>query len=139
MGLKWILSLKKPQNQIFETRSSSGWVLPYVRTFRMTFQTLINKRGAPIGGHPVTFIMILWIFIIQNLKIILFNLQIAEAVCFAFLSYHTVFQNYHTDFLKYHTDFSNYRAEFWIIILFFEFFKTQWVILAFFVAGLIKN
>ena len=54
-------------------------------------------------------------FIIQNVKIILFNLgslQIAEAVCFAFLSYHTDFKNYHADFLKYHTDFSNYRAEF---------------------------
>ena len=69
--------------------------------------------------------MILWIFIIQNLKIILFNLQIAEAVGFAFLSYHTDFKNYHGDFLQYHTDFPNYRAEFLMIILFFEIFEIN--------------
>ena len=39
MGLKWVLNFKKTQNQIFGMRSSSGWVLTHVRTFRMTFQT----------------------------------------------------------------------------------------------------
>ena len=42
MVLKWVLNFKKTQNQIFGTRSSSGWVLTCVRTFRMTFQTFFN-------------------------------------------------------------------------------------------------
>ena len=33
-------SLQKPQNQFFGTRSSSGWVLTHVRTFKTTFLTL---------------------------------------------------------------------------------------------------
>ena len=33
---------KNKENQIFGTRSSLGWVLTYVRTFGMTFQTLFS-------------------------------------------------------------------------------------------------
>ena len=36
------LQSKNQENEIFWPRSSSGWVLAYVRTFRMTFQTFFN-------------------------------------------------------------------------------------------------
>ena len=36
-----LFTVKKQENEICGPRSSSGWVLTYVRTFRMTFQTFL--------------------------------------------------------------------------------------------------
>ena len=38
---------KKPGKWNFWTRSSSGWVLTYLRTFRMTIQTFFNLSYGP--------------------------------------------------------------------------------------------
>ena len=90
----------------------SYWIFKYVNIL-----VRARKRGAPMGGHPVTFLMILWIFIFPNLTMILLNLQIVEEVCFAFLNCHTDFLKCHIDFSNYRADFLNYHTNLWIIVL----------------------
>ena len=44
-GLKphsWLPALEKQENQIYGTRSSSGWVLTHLRTFNFSFSTSFN-------------------------------------------------------------------------------------------------